>query len=177
MAHSVSFTCFKHSPRFSPWTGSEPSTRFPGTPCWKGCSTWKGEVGGAVSVPQGRRLGEHTHHGDPLMPILSAWGSMQPCRPSPRDFKTERDPWRSLTTCSLSRSVDVNHIVREELWIHSRIFLHFGKTRIWNLGGVCPNHCEELEVRASTVDPMAMVWMGSHKSSPKEQGINVLGTS
>ena len=75
------------------------------------------------------------------------------------------------------RSVEVHNLLREELWRHSKISLHQGKTCIWNRGGIVPTRCEELEETARIADPRTRgVWRGSHDARLEEQGITILGT-
>ena len=43
------------------------------------------------------------------------------------------------------RAIAVHNILREQLWQHTKISVHHGKTRIWNRGGVVPDKCDVLE--------------------------------
>ena len=57
-----------------------------------------------------------------------------------------------------------------QLYTHSRIRLHGGKTQVWNAAGLRPTACDFFERIAQ-----AEVWRGSDLPT-REQGIRVLGT-
>ena len=80
------------------------------------------------------------------------------------------------TLCHTERVGDIHNLLRDELWHHSRIQIHAGKTQIWNRGGFePPNHAALLEV-ARVADPEAKLWFGDLEDRPEEGGIRVLGT-
>ena len=60
--------------------------------------------------------------------------------------------------------------VAEELWSHARIQVHFGKTQVWNRGGIEPEGMEDLTRAARRV-----VWKGDPHQPPPQQGLRVLG--
>ena len=74
-------------------------------------------------------------------------------------------------------SVEVHNLLREELWRHSKISLHQGKTCIWNRGAL-----SQLVVRSwrklqgLQTHERVGVWRGSHDARLEEQGITILGT-
>ena len=71
---------------------------------------------------------------------------------------------------------DIHNLLRDELWHHSRIQIHAGKTQIWNRGGFePPGHGTLLEV-ARILDPEANLLFGDWEDRPEERGIRVLGT-
>ena len=72
--------------------------------------------------------------------------------------------------------VDGAHVaVEEELWSHTRIHLHHGKTQVWNRGGTEPSGMEVLTQAARAVKPGAVVWRGDPLLPPVQQGLKVLG--
>ena len=76
--------------------------------------------------------------------------------------------------CSPERVSDIHNMLQRELWIHSRIQVHQGKTQLWNRGGVEPRGWELLAANAVRSDPDAIVWRGD--PSADQQGVKVLGT-
>ena len=70
---------------------------------------------------------------------------------------------------------DVYQVVEQELYKHSRIRIHTGKTQVWNSAGVRPEACDTLERIARTSVPDAQVWKGPGLLT-SEQGVRVLGT-
>ena len=64
----------------------------------------------------------------------------------------------------------------EELWRHSRIQIHAGKTQIWNSGGHVPIGVDDILRIAQVADPDARVWFGDHALPFADRGIRVLGT-
>ena len=61
----------------------------------------------------------------------------------------------------------------EELGRHAHISINEGKTHVWNMGGVEPEGCAELQEVAVVADPNARVWRGA--GDAQEQGVRVLG--
>ena len=74
-----------------------------------------------------------------------------------------------------NRTVGCLHIMRQELWNHSKISLNHGKTRIWNKGGFFPPGCEALQEAARVDDLGAVVWKGDCRLPLPQQGIRILG--
>ena len=71
---------------------------------------------------------------------------------------------------------DIHNLLRDQLWRHSRIQIHAGKTQIWNRGGFePPGHAALLKV-ARMADPEAKLWFGDLEDRPEERGIRVFGT-
>ena len=52
----------------------------------------------------------------------------------------------------LARVAAIHRLMRVELWRHSKISVHHGKTKLWNKAGVLPSGVEELQQLASSVD-------------------------
>ena len=64
--------------------------------------------------------------------------------------------------CCPDRVVPIFNLSQRELWIHSRIEVHLGKTQVWNRGGFEPPGCHLLTEAARRLDPTAIVWRGDH---------------
>ena len=54
--------------------------------------------------------------------------------------------------CVLERVLDVYKILEEEIFAHTHIRMHHGKTQVWNSGSVIPQGVETL-TRVAPVDP------------------------
>ena len=78
--------------------------------------------------------------------------------------------------CSPERVSEIYKLWEEELWRHSRIQIHAGKTQIWNSGGHVPDGVDDILRIAQVADPDARVWFGDHALPLVERGIRVLGT-
>ena len=76
--------------------------------------------------------------------------------------------------CRPDRVMPIFNLFQRELWIHSRIEVHLGKTQVWNRGGFEPPGCRLLTEVARRVDPAAVVWRGDHTLPVDEQGVKVL---
>ena len=85
----------------------------------------------------GQCTSEGGEQGDPLMPLLFALG-------------------QHAALCAIDSSLGADdrlmafpdgvHVVTfPELWTHSRIRIHEGKTQVWNSGGERPEFCDVLE--------------------------------
>ena len=131
-------------------------------------------------VTHGIWQGEGGDQGDPLMPMLYALGQHQALR----SVQSHLGAGESLfafhddiyTVSQPERVGDIHNLLRDELWHHSRIQIHAGKTQIWNRGGFEPlGHAALLEV-ARMADPEAKLWFGDLEDRPEERGIRVLGT-
>ena len=77
--------------------------------------------------------------------------------------------------CRPNRVAQVYALLQEELWRHSRIRIHGGKTQVWNMSGTRPAGCDLLERIAQQSDPEARVWRGSELPLD-QQGVTILGT-
>ena len=47
-------------------------------------------------------------------------------------------------TCAPERVWEVHRILEEEIFAHTQIKMHYGKTQVWNRGGVTPRGVEAL---------------------------------
>ena len=138
---------------------------------------WEDEEGVNHEIPQG----EGGEQGDPLMPALFALGLHQALLavqanllPSERLLAFLDDIY---VVCSPERVSDVHASLQHELWRHSRIEVHQGKTQLWNRGGVMPSGCEAMTITARAQDENAIVWRWDHELPPVQQGVKLLGTS
>ena len=77
---------------------------------------------------------------------------------------------------SSERVSDVHASPQHELWRHSRIEVHQGKTQLWNTDGVMPSGCEAMTIAARAQDENASVWREDHALPPVQQGVKLLGT-
>ena len=75
-----------------------------------------------------------------------------------------------------ARVAAIHRSMRIELWRHSKISVHHGKTNLWNKAGILPCGVEELQQLASWVDEDAVVWRGNPQLQTSRQGIKILGT-
>ena len=78
--------------------------------------------------------------------------------------------------CSPERVLSIFQAVEFELWVHSRIQIHIGKTQLWNKGKVPPPVWETLTAHAWRSDPDAIVWRDDRTLPEDQQGVKVLGT-
>ena len=114
------------------------------------------------------------------MPMLYALGQHQALRSVQSHLSAGQSLFAfhdDIYTVSQAERVGVIHnLLRDELWHHSRIQIHAGKTQIWNRGGFePPGHAALLEV-ARMAAPEAKLWFGDLEDRPEERGIRVLGT-
>ena len=80
------------------------------------------------------------------------------------------------TSCPRPERIGAVYVsLQNELFAHSGIRIHGGKTRVWNSGGVRPPACDALERIARAADAGENLWRGSQLPL-HEQGIKVLGT-
>ena len=118
--------------------------------------------------------GEGGEQGDAKMPALFALGqhnalvSLQ-LRLSPHErlFAFLDDIY---LVCSPDRVLPIFQALEIELWVHSRIQIHQGKTQLWNKGGVPPLGWETLAAHAWGSDPDAIVWRGDRSLPEDQQG-------
>ena len=137
---------------------------------------WEDEEGVNHEIPQG----EGGEQGDPLMPALFALGLHQALLavqanllPSERLLAFVDDIY---VVCSPERVSDVYTSLQHELWRHSRIEVHQGKTQLWNRDGVMPSGCEAMTIAARAQDENAIVWRGDHELPPVQQVVKFLST-
>ena len=78
--------------------------------------------------------------------------------------------------CKPDRVVHIHTMLRAQLWHHSRIRIHLGKTQAWNRCCVEPQNIQALQQAAPPFDPEAVVWRGDVNFPTAEQGVVTLGT-
>ena len=78
-------------------------------------------------------------------------------------------------SCKPDKVVPIFHILRHELWSHSRIQIHLEMTQILNKCGVEPPSWHRLAADARMSDRDAIVWRGDHTLPPERQGSLPLG--
>ena len=66
-------------------------------------------------------------------------------------------------------------IIDEELARHAHVNIHYGKTQVWNRGGVAPEGIDELTSMARLVKPAGVVWGGDTQLPFELQGVRRLG--
>ena len=92
------------------------------------------------------------------MPMLSSSGQHRALCVVPSKLRVEERLFAFLddiyVVCSPEWVSEICKLWEEELWRHSRIQIHAGKTQIWNSGGHVPV--------AQVADPDARVWFGDH---------------
>ena len=127
---------------------------------------WDDDEGLTHDVTQG----EGGEQGDALMPLLFSLGLHRAlCAVRDRLLPSERllafldDIY---VICSPDRVVSVHVALQEELWAHSRIHVHQGKTQLWNRSGEPPAGWEAMTA-AAREDQTLMC---------SQQGMKVLGT-
>ena len=76
--------------------------------------------------------------------------------------------------CAPERVLEVHHILEAEIFTHTQIGLHHGKTPVWNRG-VTPVGVEFLTRAAQAIRPEAIVWRGDSTLAEAEQGVKILG--
>ena len=82
-----------------------------------------------------------------------------------------------IATPEPDRVIEAHTVVAEELWFHARIQVHYGKTQVWNRGGIEPAGLDELTKAARLVKPDAIVWKGDPQLPPLQQGLKGVGSS
>ena len=80
------------------------------------------------------------------------------------------------TVTTPERACEVHGIVKEALWSQVGIWVHQGKTQVWNQAGVEPPGCHRLQAEAVLSDPRAVVWRGAEELPMHQRGMKVLGT-
>ena len=126
------------------------------------------------------RQGEGGEQGDPLMPMLYALGQhrallavQSQLLPNERLMAFLDDVY---VVSEPERIGELHNTLRRDLWIHSRIQIHAGKTKIWNRGGHVPPDHDVLFAAARMEDPNAQIWFGDLQTPAGLRGIRVLGT-
>ena len=118
---------------------------------------WESDNGTVHTIEQG----EGGEQDDPLMPLLFALG--QHAALSAIDNSLGADD-RLMAFLDDAHSVTLPEglgncygSVQQELWAHSRIRIHEGKTKVWNSGGD-REFCDELERISQATDFEGRVW-------------------
>ena len=131
---------------------------------------WEGDDGTVYHIEQG----EGGEQGDPLMPLLFALGQHTALCGIDNSLGADDHLMAFLDDVyfvTFPESLrDGCGSVQQELWTHSRIRIHEGKTQVWNSGGERPEFSDVLERVAQVTDPEARVWRGSGMPT-SEQGI------
>ena len=93
--------------------------------------------------------GEGGERGDPLMPLLFAMGQHASLCAIDEELAEGERLMAFLDDVYISTNPEgLQHAyarVERELWRHSRIRVHEGKTQVWNSGGERPEFCDVLE--------------------------------
>ena len=136
---------------------------------------WEDEDGDVHHIYQG----EGGEQGDALMPLLFSLGQHAALEAVRRRLRVDERLFAFLddiyVTTTPGRVGTVHNILQQELYRHSRIHIHVGKTQVWNAAGIRPPACDQLEQLARVSDPEARVWKGSGIPTA-EQGVRILGT-
>ena len=136
---------------------------------------WEDETGNVQDIPQG----EGGEQGDPLMPLLFALGLHGAFSAVKARFREGEKVFAFLddvyVTCAPERVLDVYKILEEEIFAHTHIRMHHGKTQVWNRGSVIPQGVETLTRVAQLTRPGAVVWKGDDGLPLSQQGIKILG--
>ena len=114
------------------------------------------------------------------MPLLFSLGQQRALRAIAGELQAGERLFAFLddlyVSCQPARVAAIHRLMRVELWRHSKISVHHGKTKLWNKAGVLPSGVEELQQLASSVDEEAVVWRGNPLLQSSRQGIKILGT-
>ena len=123
--------------------------------------------------------GEGGEQGDLLMPLLFSLGQHAALHAAHSRMRSGETLFAFLDDVYFvvqpDRVGEVYQVVEQELYRHSRIRIHTGKTQVWNSAGDRPEACDTLERIARASDPDARVWKGPGLLT-SEQGVRVLGT-
>ena len=124
--------------------------------------------------------GEGGEQGDALMPLLFSLGQQRALRAIAGELQAGERVFASLddlhVSCPPARVAAIHRLMRIELWRHSKISVHHGKTKLWNKACVLHSGVEEFQQLASSVDEEAVVWRGNPQLQTSRQGIQILGT-
>ena len=96
--------------------------------------------------------GDGGEQGDALMPALFAFGQHNALV----TLQLQLPSQTTSTVCSPECVLPIFQVLEFELWVHSRIQIHQGKTQFWNKGGVLLLGWETLAAHALRSDPDAM---------------------
>ena len=135
---------------------------------------WEDETGNVQDIPQG----EGGEQGDPLMPLLFALGLHRALSAVRERMQDEEKVFAFLddvyVTCAPDRVLEVHKILEEEIFAHTHIRMHHGKTQVWNRGSVTPPGIEELTRVAQLTKPGTVVWKGDDRLPAAQQGLKIL---
>ena len=136
---------------------------------------WEDEVGISQDIAQG----EGGEQGDPLMPLRFALGLHAALSAVQDRFRADEKVFAFLddvyVTCAPERVWEVHRILEEEIFAHTQIKMHYGKTQVWNRGQVTPRGVEALTRAAQQVKRGAIVWRGDTRLPEAQQGVKILG--
>ena len=123
---------------------------------------------------------EGGEQGDPLMPALFSLAQHPALEGIQRRLPDNERLLAFLddiyVVCHADRVASIFTMLQEELFQHSAIRVHLGKTKLWNQGGVVPSGTAALTAAARISDPDATMWCGDQALPTSEQGIRILGT-
>ena len=122
---------------------------------------WEDDAGVVHDVAQG----EGGEQGDPMMPLLFSLGQHAALMAVQRQLAAHEKVFAFLddvyVVTSPDRVLAVYTILQAELWRHSRIRVHDGKTQVWNASGLRPDGCDILDRAGRAVNPnFDTVWCG-----------------
>ena len=131
---------------------------------------WEDDEGVVHEIDQG----EGGEQGDALMPLLFSLGQhnalhavQERLLPNERIFAFLDDVY---VVCLPDRVAAIHMLLENALWVHARIRVHAGKTKIFNRAGERPEACDHLERIARTVSEEARVWRGGADIPEVDQG-------
>ena len=137
---------------------------------------WDDELGEIHDIQQG----EGGEEGDAPMPMLLSLGLHEALVAVARQLTADEELFAFLddiyVICSPERVGDIHFLLQQELWRHSRISLHLGKTQGWSRAGFEPPACAELQQAAEEADSDAVVWKESQEMPRAQRGVKILGT-
>ena len=137
---------------------------------------WEDEAGVVLEIDQGEG-GEQRHA---MMPLLFSLGQYNALHAVQERMLSNERLFAFLddvcVVCLSDRVAAIHMLLVFALWVHGRIRVHAGKTKIYNCAGEKPEACGHLERIARTVLEDARVWRGGAEIPEVERCIKVLGT-
>ena len=136
--------------------------------------TWTDDHGVVHEICQA----EGGEQGDPLMPALfsvALHAALQDVQQSLLEGESAFAFLDDIYVISMpDRLRAIFDVVRDRLWHHAGIEVHFGKTKAWNAAGEEPENISSLQTpEEAQRDP---IWVGSWAMPEERQGLIVLGT-
>ena len=119
------------------------------------------EVGEIHTIHQG----EGGEQGDALMPLLFSLGQQRALRAIAGQLKDGERLFAFLddlyVSCQPARVAEIHRVMRIELWTHSKISIHHGKTKLWNKAGILPSGTDHdvLLERIPAVPDLQAAWL------------------